>query len=82
MSDPQLKWDYKGAGEVLKSPALAVEINKVAEQVANKYGDGATVKPYTIDRAAAHVIVPIQDQALKGALLAAASSVGLEVRPR
>lgn len=73
--------DQEGGAEVLKELA-ATAIKDLAEWVADDIGDGATVKIYTTDRAAASVSVPAEMQAKDGVLTRAAAAAGLQVRPK
>lgn len=73
--------DQEGGAEVLKELAASA-INGLAQQVADDIGEGAKVKTYTTDRAAATVSVPAEMQAKDGALTRAAAAAGLEVRPK
>ena len=68
-----------GGAEVLKE-LVADEITAIAWRIAAGAGEGATVKEYTTDRAAAAVSVPAQRQAKDGALTRAAAAAGLEVK--
>lgn len=80
MADPKFKLDYKGVGEVLKSPDTAAAINALAAQIAARAGGDAEMDDYTTDRRAASVRVPADQQARDGLLTRAAAEVGLEVR--
>lgn len=73
--------DRDGGAEVLKELSAAA-IKDLAERVADDIGEGATVKVYTTDRAAATVSVPAEMQAKDGVLTRAAVAAGLEVRPK
>lgn len=73
--------DQDGGAEVLKELAASA-INDLAQQVADDIGEGAKVKTYTTDRAAATVSVPAEMQAKDGVLTRAAAAAGLEVRPK
>lgn len=73
--------DRDGGAEVLKELAAA-SIKDLADQVAEHIGEGAQVKTYTTDRAAASVSVPAEAQAKDGVLTRAAAAAGLEVRPK
>lgn len=73
--------DQEGGAEVLKELAASA-INDLAQQVADDIGEGAKVKTYTTDRAAATVSVPAEMQAKDGVLTRAAAAAGLEVRPK
>lgn len=73
--------DQEGGAEVLKELAASA-INDLALQVADDIGEGAKVKTYTTDRAAATVSVPAEMQAKDGVLTRAAAAAGLEVRPK
>lgn len=81
MADPKFKLNYRGGAEVLKQLA-AGEVNRLAQQIATRAGDGAELRPYTTDRAAASVSVPAEQQAKDGVLTRAASAAGLEVRQK
>ena len=70
--------DIEGGAEVLKVLAAGA-IKDLADQIAGQAGEGATVRAYTTDRAAAAVSVPADAQAIDGALTKAAAAVGLEV---
>ncbi|MGH3954524.1 MAG: hypothetical protein ACRDTI_10860 [Mycobacterium sp.] len=73
--------DQDGGAEVLKELSAAA-IKGLADQVADDIGEGAQVKIYTTDRAAASVSVPAEMQAKDGVLTRAAAAAGLEVRPK
>ncbi|OMB92485.1 hypothetical protein A5733_17715 [Mycobacterium sp. NS-7484] len=73
--------NLEGGAEVLKE-LVADEIAALAQQIAGDAGDGAKVKTYTTDRAAATVSVPAEAQAKDGVLTRAASAAGLEVKLR
>ncbi|WP_234797683.1 hypothetical protein [Mycobacteroides chelonae] len=73
--------DRDGGAEVLKELAAAA-IKDLAGQVADDIGEGAQVKIYTTDRAAASVSVPAEMQAKDGVLTRAAAAAGLDVRPK
>lgn len=73
--------DHEGGAEVLKALAAGA-IKDLAARVADDIGEGATVKVYTTDRAAASVSVPAEMQAKDGVLTRAAAAAGLEVRPK
>lgn len=77
---PSFKLNYKGVGEILKSPQVAMVMNEVAARVAAQSGDDAEVKSYTTDRQAASVSVPADQQARDGLLTRAAAACGLQVR--
>jgi hypothetical protein len=72
--------DLAGGAEVLKE-IVAERISLLAQQIAADAGEGAEVKTYTTDRAAAKVTVPAERQAKDGVLTRAASAAGLEVKP-
>ncbi|UVT24972.1 hypothetical protein NXT08_22485 [Rhodococcus pyridinivorans] len=84
--------DRAGVGEILKSDPVRAMCNGVAEQVAGivraEVGDDVEVlvRPYTLDRAAASVVIADPEgalmQARDGNLTRAAAAVGLEVRSR
>ncbi|MFI5434490.1 hypothetical protein ACHMZP_21750 [Rhodococcus baikonurensis] len=82
MSGVKFVLDRKGVGQYLKSAEVGDHITAVARQVASTLGPDAFVTTYTTDRRAASVSIPAWRQAKAGALLVAATSVGLEVRPR
>ncbi|OHU31875.1 hypothetical protein BKG74_02335 [Mycobacteroides chelonae] len=73
--------DRDGGAEVLKELSAAA-IKDLADQIADDIGEGAKVKIYTTDRAAATVSVPAEMQAKDGVLTRAAASAGLQVRPK
>lgn len=73
--------DQEGGAEVLKELS-ATAITDLADQIADQIGQGAKVKIYTTDRAAASVSVPAEMQAKDGVLTRAAAAAGLEVRPK
>lgn len=73
--------DQEGGAEVLKELAASA-IKDLADQIADHVGEGAEVKTYVTDRAAASVSVPAEAQAKDGALTRAAAAAGLEVRPK
>ncbi len=73
--------DREGGAEVLKEMSAAA-IAELAAQVADQVGEGAVVKTYTTDRAAASVKVPAEMQAKDGVLTKAAAAAGLEVKLR
>lgn len=73
--------DQEGGAEVLKVLAAGA-IKDLAGQVADAIGEGAELKIYTTDRAAASVSVPAEMQAKDGVLTRAAAAAGLEVRPK
>lgn len=77
---PSFKLNYKGVGEVLKSPEVAMIMNEVAEAVGEEAGPDAEVRGYTTDRNAASVSVPAEQQAADGLLTRAAAACGLQVR--
>lgn len=70
--------DIDGGAEVLKVLAAGA-IKDLADQIAAQAGEGATVRTYQTDRAAAAVSVPADAQAIDGVLTKAAAAVGLEV---
>ncbi|RIR58212.1 hypothetical protein D2E53_08520 [Mycobacteroides abscessus] len=73
--------DRDGGAEVLKELSAAA-IKDLADQIADQIGQGAKVKIYTTDRAAATVSVPAEMQAKDGVLTRAAAAAGLQVRPK
>lgn len=73
--------DLAGGAEVLKV-LVADEIAALAQQVGGQAGEGAKVKTYVTDRAAASVSVPAELQAKDGVLTKAAAAAGLEVTLR
>lgn len=73
--------DHDGGAEVLKELS-ATAIKDLADQIADQIGQGAKVKIYTTDRAAATVSVPAEMQAKDGVLTRAAAAAGLQVRPK
>lgn len=73
--------DLDGGAEVLKELAAGA-IAELAAQIASDAGEGAKVKTYITDRAAATVSVPAEAQAKDGVLTRAASAAGLEVKLR
>ncbi|MBN7381651.1 hypothetical protein IUT00_10535 [Mycobacteroides abscessus subsp. massiliense] len=73
--------DQEGGAEVLKELA-ATAIKDLADQIADDIGEGAKVKTYTTDRAAATVSVPAEMQAKDGVLTRAAAAAGLQVQPK
>lgn len=72
--------DLAGGAEVLNEMA-APHVEALAGVVAAMAGEGATVKAYQTDRAAAKVMVPADAQAVDGVLTKAASALGLAVTP-
>lgn len=80
----KLELDIPGIGAYLRGPDVAAGINALAAQVASAHPE-ATVRTDVSDRARALVVVPIKDRAadeIGGALIAAATAAGLEVRAR
>ena len=72
--------DLAGGAEVLNEMA-APHVEALAGVVAAVAGEGAEVKTYQTDRAAAKVMVPADAQAIDGVLTKAASALGLAVTP-
>lgn len=79
---PNFRLNYKGLGEVLRSPRAAALVNDAAAQLRDQAGEDAEMSEYTTDRRAASVSVPANLQASDGLLTKAAAAVGLTVRNR
>lgn len=80
-----LELDHAGIGAYLRGPEVAAGIRSLAERVAGAHAE-ATVDTDVSDRARARVSIPIKRgvaaDELGGALIAAATAAGLEVRRR
>jgi hypothetical protein len=82
-----INFDYRGIGEIARSPWLQGLVADAAHAVAGQLGgDDVFVDTYTTDRAAASVTVygsrAVSDELLTGRITDAALSVGLEVGGR
>lgn len=84
MANWTLELDHAGIGAYLRGPEVAAGIAALAQQVASA-DPQAEVKTDVSDRARALVTIPTRGRPadeLGGALIAAATAAGLEVRAR
>lgn len=76
----EVELDTAGVGAFLQSNDVARMVTAAANRLAASTGvEGARAHPYTTDRKAAAVSVPLEAQTRDGALTRAASAMGLRV---